>query len=333
MYTEEELKSWITIRINERSIKSLTISIRNSKDIQQSLLYYTKEHIDLSFSARANIIYNGYRPKCVVCGEYTYFNRNNWEFGETCSKKCAANNVRRNELIKETNISKYGVDCIFKSDNFKEQLKIHNKEKYNTDYYFQSDDCNIKTRDNIREKFGVDNYVQSDDFKNKSKETLLKKYNVTHYSKTDEFSEKFKNTSIKKYGVNHPMQNLSVFEKQQHNSYYFKDYTMPSGKIVRIQGYENLALNELLTQYNEDDIMVSNREIFNRFGKFEYLYDNKIKRYYPDIYIISENKFIEVKSKRTFEVSKRQNLAKRDCVLNSGFKFSFWIYGKEKTIL
>ena len=33
---------------------------------------------------------------------------------------------------------------------------------------------------------------------------------------------------------------------------------MPSGKIYRIQGYENIAIDELLKYYKEDDLIISN---------------------------------------------------------------------------
>ncbi len=108
---------------------------------------------------------------------------------------------------------------------------------------------------------------------------------------------------------------------------------MPSGKVVRIQGYEGRALDELLKKYQEEDLIVSNKEIFERFGTFEYLYENRTHRYYPDIYLIPENRFIEVKSTRTFSVNKQKNLLKRSSVLDKGFAFSFWIYGKNKEII
>jgi hypothetical protein len=45
-------------------------------------------------------------------------------------------------------------------------------------------------------------------------------------------------------------------DKQQKNSIHFKDYTFNSGKVIRIQGYEHLALDELVKIYNEDDILM-----------------------------------------------------------------------------
>ena len=179
MYTEEQLKTWILDRI-PKGIKSLSISIRNSKIVQESLLSYTKDHTDLTFSARANIVYNGYRPTCMVCNSNTYFNRNRWEFGETCSMKCAANNNRRNEQIKNTLLEKYGVDNISKSDYFRTKMKDHNLEMYGVEYYFQSDDYEKKNKKTLQEKYGVDCYLLSKEFKEKYITKMNDLYGVNH---------------------------------------------------------------------------------------------------------------------------------------------------------
>lgn len=44
----------------------------------------------------------------------------------------------------------------------------------------------------------------------------------------------------------------------------------------------------------------------------------------------SENKIIEVKSDRTFEVQEEMNLLKADAVRKAGYKFEFWIFNKTK---
>jgi hypothetical protein len=60
-------------------------------------------------------------------------------------------------------------------------------------------------------------------------------------------------------------------------------------------------------------------------GFFHYFYENKEHRYYPDIYIKSENRVIEVKSLYTFNKEKEKNLLKRNSVLNKGINFNFII--------
>ena len=55
-------------------------------------------------------------------------------------------------------------------------------------------------------------------------------------------------------------------DKQQKNSIHFKDYTFNSGKIIRIQGYEHLALDELVKIYNEEDILTDRNDMPKIYG-------------------------------------------------------------------
>jgi len=60
------------------------------------------------------------------------------------------------------------------------------------------------------------------------------------------------------------------------------------------------------------------------------LFDNsKTRRYYPDIYIKSENKIIEVKSDYTMKQHKNINLLKRQACLDKGLQFEFMIITPE----
>lgn len=81
----------------------------------------------------------------------------------------------------------------------------------------------------------------------------------------------------------------------------------------------------LVITYDEDDIIVGVDNIINEIGFFHYNYEGKIHRYYPDIYIKSENKVIEVKSTYTFNKEKEKNLLKRESVLNKKINFKFII--------
>jgi hypothetical protein len=109
------------------------------------------------------------------------------------------------------------------------------------------------------------------------------------------------------------------------NKYNLKHYTFPSGKEVKVQGYEDLALTILLNNgYTEDDIIIDR----NTIPTFQYIFKNKTRRYLPDIYIKSERKIIEVKSSRTFQIQRVQNTIKSLSVRKAGFDFEFWIFIK-----
>lgn len=111
-------------------------------------------------------------------------------------------------------------------------------------------------------------------------------------------------------------------EKRSKSSICYKDYILPTGKIIRIQGYENIALDELIKQFNEEDIITNKRDM----PKIIYNFEDKQHRYYPDIYIKSINKIIEVKSTWTYKRDLVKNKLKEISTKELNFDFEFWVY-------
>ena len=110
------------------------------------------------------------------------------------------------------------------------------------------------------------------------------------------------------------------------NSFSYKSYRLPSGKVVSLQGYEPKAMDFLLKNYSESDLFTKNSDIEKLIGKFSYFDDDmKEHRYYPDIYIKSENRIIEVKSDFTYELDIAKNEKKKESVINRNIKFNFLI--------
>jgi hypothetical protein len=113
-----------------------------------------------------------------------------------------------------------------------------------------------------------------------------------------------------------------IHEKKMKNSYKSKDYTLPSGRIVKLQGYEDKALTILLMKYDESDIMISQNEI----PTIDWVDRNNIHHVYlPDFYIISENLIIEVKSDYTYNADLEMNLLKKEYTEKAGYNFEFMI--------
>ena len=105
----------------------------------------------------------------------------------------------------------------------------------------------------------------------------------------------------------------------------YKDFTLPSGKIVKLQGYEPQVLTELLKTYSEDDIVIGVKDMNITIKKIKYVYRDTIHTYYPDFYIKSTNTIVEVKSSWTYKLHKKRNLAKQNACLQQGFNFEFRI--------
>lgn len=283
---------------------------------------------------------------CVSCG----IKKRN----KTILEKYGVNNISQIKEIKEkkknTLLQNYGVDNPSKSSEIQQKKKDTCLEKYNVEYYFQSQDKKEKSEITSYEKYNTQYPSQNQMIKNKMKDTNILKYGVEFYSQTDEFKEKFQNTSIKKfgtenpfqnqdiknkikktmiekYGVEHPMHLKEFFDKVQKTSFLRKEFTLPSGKKIFLQGNEPFCLNILLKQYKEDEILHG----FNNMPKFIYKMDDKIKRYYPDFYIPSQNLIIEVKSLYTYNLELEQNILKEKSVLDMGYKYQLYFFNSKGT--
>jgi len=171
------------------------------------------------------------------------------------------------------------------------------------------------------ERYGVNSHNKSEKVKENKENSCKDKYGVINVFQLEEIKEKSKNTMLKKYGVEY---NLQRSEMKKHQ-YKYKKYIMPSGKNVLIQGNENIAIDDLLKKYNETDIIIKDEDIEKEIGKIWYFNDGKKRRYFPDIFIKSKNKIIEVKSKYTYEVNEEINLLKKDACLKNEYDFDFMI--------
>lgn len=263
---------------------------------------------------------------------------------EGITKKYGVKNISQTEewreKVKKTNLERRGVEWNTQSselikaavkslkenkDEIVKKREITCKKRYGVEYPSKNKDIINKRRNTNLKKYGHICVLQNDDIKIKSKQTNLKNLGVEHQLQSDITKNKIKKTCIKKYGIDHPMKDSKIFKKQLNNSYKSKNYTLPSGKIVKVQGYEPQALNKLLEKYKESDLIIQDDKIEKKIGKIEYEIDGKNHRYYPDIYIIPENKIIEVKSTYTYQKDLEVNFAKMNACIEAGMSFEFMI--------
>lgn len=117
-----------------------------------------------------------------------------------------------------------------------------------------------------------------------------------------------------------------IFQKSKKNSYLNKEYILPSGRIIQLRGHEPKAMDELLKIYNEKDILTQN----DLMPIISYIKPNGRKaKYFPDIYIPTDNLIIEVKSLWTYSGTPEHltiNLLKEQATIAAGYKFKFNIY-------
>jgi hypothetical protein len=276
-------------------------------------------------------------------------------YGKVKKEKIKLTKEEIQNKIKETNRKKYGTDYGFQSEIVKQKIKESCLKKYGVEYSLQSKEVQNKGKETSLKKYGteiasqseiikdkmkatnlkiygVEYASQSEIIKGKIKETLIEKYGVEHHMYINETKQKMRKTCLEKYGVEYPSQLVEFQEKAIHTAKSYKNYITPSGKSINVQGFEPYALDELYKLYSEDDIVTDRKLI----PKFEYL-DNSIKRiYFPDIYVKSINKIIEVKSNWTYRTNEKKCILKGKSCIDKGYNFELWIYdksGKNKTII
>jgi len=229
---------------------------------------------------------------------------------------------------KVTNLEKYGVEHSLQSKDVRDKGKVTNLEKYGVEHALQSKEIRDKGKKTMIEKFKVEYAMQSDILQEKMKETNLEKYGYEYTTIVPEFKEKMKETSLERYGYEYPMQNAEISEKQQKNSHHTKKYTLPSGTGINIQGYENYAMDILLKEFKEDEILNARTDM----PVINYIHKKVNRRYFPDIYIPKINKIIEVKSTWTYQRDLIKNLIKAIYTRQLGYDYEVWIFDKKELI-
>lgn len=227
--------------------------------------------------------------------------------------------------IKDTFTKNYGVDYPFKSDTIKKQIVETNLEKFGVENPQQSEEVKDKTKNTCLEKYGVKYCLQNKETREKIKKTCLEKYGVEYPNQNKEIYEKIKKTNLEKYGFEYVMQNPEIAEKNSKKSYYKKEYYLPSGKELIIQGYEHFALDELIGIENidESDIVTGVKNVPTIW--YEDVTGKK-HRHYVDIYIPSQKRCIEVKSTWTVEKKKDSVFLKQNAGKQLGYAYEIWVY-------
>ena len=286
---------------------------------------------DVSFSTRVYCIIHDIRgnPTCE-CGKLLEFNQYSVGFRLFCSVKCSANSSFKKDKIVKTNFDKYGCENAFQTKVARDNLNAFHANKERVTESIEKGNQTLKNKlgvesieDVIQWKYAASVIAKKDKYgsvgyNNRKKANLSRDEHAIH--------QKMMETSLKKYGVPHPMQHPEIFDKRIRNSFYYKDYTFPSGKVVQIQGFEDLALDELLLKYTEDEIVVGSKNM----PSIWYLFECVKRRYFPDIFIPKDNLLIEVKSDFTMRVNFEINNIKAKAVLDQGYNFEFYIYDKHK---
>ncbi len=245
--------------------------------------------------------------------------------GGAYCKECTVKNTKAK--MEETTMERYGVKNAFESPTIRNKIKETNMEKYGSSSPAKSEEVKKKREKTTMDRYGVTHISQLPEMQQRAKDAVKEKYGCDNVFQNKEIQEKSKQTMLNKYGVEYSMQSVNLQDKQQKAAHAYKEYIMPSGAIRYVQGYEPTAIDTLIKEHNiqESDIITDRKEI----PRITYTYNDKTKYYFPDIYIKSQDKIIEVKSSWTYEKDMEKNETKANACLEQGYNFEFWLYTKK----
>ncbi len=284
---------------------------------------------DNLFNKKFHILY---KTKVFTCKECTSKQRLK-NYKKTIINKYGVEHISQLQEIKEKKIStclnKYGVKNINQLKEIKDKIKETNNLKY-IEKNKKLPPSLIDKKQELFKKYGTDKYRSSVYIKNKIKQTVLERYGVDHISKSKEIQDVKRENCLNKYGVEFPIQYPEFSEKASKNGYLMKEYIFPSGKIIKVQGYEPFALNDIINieKINEDDIVTGCKNVPDIWY---YDLEGTKHRHFVDIFIPSQNKCIEVKSSWTLK--KENVLLKQKAAKELGYNYEIWVYNEKGNII
>jgi hypothetical protein len=134
---------------------------------------------------------------CLGCSIQTRVIRS-FELVNGKRKSCGC---KMKEVIRKTNLEKYGVEWTQQNQKIKQKSKETCIERYGVDNYGKSSERVDKIRQTCIKKYGVSSPRQLKSVKDKQKQTLLNRYGVENPGQILDHQEKTKNTNLEKYGV------------------------------------------------------------------------------------------------------------------------------------
>lgn len=285
----------------------------------------------------------GRKEFCPFCGRPRTLRQKNHTYTDTCgARECASKRISAVRLAetpeqvaatnarrRRSNLEKYGVEYACQTEVVKHKM-LEANTRIIADGKTSKQIQQEKARATKRQRYG-------DEFYNNRRAIIEAK---SHHSieQKNVINARRRATCLVKYGVENyflrPESRELISQRMARGNASIKPFVLPSGKTVGLRGVEHLALTRLLETLKEDDIIVHDAYAPLEIPILMYINVNEHKAsYYPDIYIPSQNRIIEVKSTWWFDGTGgdkyagrlENNMRKRQAALDAGYKFEFWI--------
>ncbi len=196
-------------------------------------------------------------------------------------------NPSQDPLVKEkkeaTNMERRGVKNPFQDPVVRERIEIVHLTTRGVTNVSQDSTVQEKRRQTMIDLHGVVGSLSHPDFLEKFKATSMEHWGVPHPAQSPIVQAHIMETNIERYGVPNVMQNAEILQRAVDNAHKLKSYTLPSGRVVPIQGYENWYLDHLFSvdKYPEDDVIFGSE--IAKLPAIYYVFEGTRHRYYPDV--------------------------------------------------
>lgn len=199
----------------------------------------------------------------------------------------------------------------------------------------------------LQEKYGVDNPMDLPGMAEKRKKHFIEKYGVENPSSNQQVKQKRINTMMErhgiahnfigwqekqfaKYGVYNPAHIPEVAEKLCYNRFKKrKEYTLSTGEVIHLQGYEPFGFDYLKTLYQENQIQYRKKDM----PELWYDWQEKTRRYYCDFFVTDDNLVVEIKS--PFTLSRDLDIVKQKILSaqTKGYKVLLLVFGQSGDLI
>lgn len=259
----------------------------------------------------------------------------------TCLEKYGVEHVMKNDEIKNicNKVTKYNYELLKQISQENNRIKIkkdYSNEKIHANYIIDFLCTNKNCSRVISRRFCKLVKMRTlcvDCSRNNAKEirknTNIQTIGCENYFQSNDVKQQIKQTNIEKYGVEYCSQNVEIAKKILSTGIRFKNYIFPSGRVEKIQGYEDIALDDLINVelIDENDIIVGCKNVPTIWYNTD---DNVKHRHYVDIFIPIQNRCIEIKAEWFYIRDKKQLILKKQAAETLGYKYELWVYNRKK---
>ena len=261
--------------------------------------------------------------KCKCGNEDCWVTVGNMDKGEDACLSCS---VKKRET---TMLARHGVKNAMKSEVFKAKARATNTERLGVPYPMMHPDVRAKRVATCWIRFGAANPMQNQEVFDKWEKAVMKKSPYIFPSGAEMILQGFEHFAMDKLlaqGVKE--EDLIEGRKNLPNIWYWFDTTV-SQELRDRRNQRQCAAAAAASNSDDTD---ENDELLDQRDEV-HPDDERLHRYFTDIYIPSQNKIIEVKCEYTYYRQKARNDCKMLAAVAAGFQAELHIYSRKGELL